>query len=98
MSNSLADDLARMVSAARTAIGNAPDERVLDEVRVQYLGKKGELTALLKTLGSLAPDARPAAGAEINVAKDAVQAELTVRRDALAEAELQHALAAERLD
>jgi len=98
MSNSLADDLARMVSAARTAIANAPDERALDEVRVQYLGKKGELTALLKTLGSLAPDARPAAGAEINVAKDAVQAELTVRRDALAEAELQHALAAERLD
>lgn len=98
MSNSLADDLARMVAAARAAIAAAPDERALDEVRVHYLGKKGELTALLKTLGTLTPEQRPAAGAEINVAKDAVQAELGVRREALATAELQQALAAERLD
>jgi len=98
MNASLTDDLAQMVDAARAAIAAAADERSLDEVRVQYLGKKGELTALLKTLGTLAPEARPAAGAEINVAKDQIQSWLGERKEVLGAAQLAAALSADRVD
>jgi phenylalanyl-tRNA synthetase alpha chain len=98
MNASLTDDLARMVSAARAAIAAAPDERALDDVRVRFLGKKGELTALLKTLGTLPADARPAAGAEINTAKEQVQAELAERKAVLGAAQLAESLAAEQVD
>lgn len=65
----------------------------LDSVRVRYLGKKGELTAQLKSLGQLSADQRPAAGQAINVAKSTVQAALDAQRalleSAVLEAELQ---------
>jgi phenylalanyl-tRNA synthetase alpha chain len=98
MNASLTDDLAGMVEAARAAIAAAADERALDDVRVRYLGKKGELTALLKTLGTLPPEARPAAGAEINVAKERIQDLLGERKDVLAAAQLAQALAADQVD
>jgi len=98
MTASLTGNLSALMSLARAAVAAAPDERALDDVRVQYLGKKGELTALLKTLGALSAEERPAAGAAINVAKDELQALLADRRDVLAAAELTAALAAERVD
>jgi len=98
MTASLTGNLSALMSLARAAVAAAPDERALDDVRVQYLGKKGELTALLKTLGALSAEERPAAGAAINVAKDELQALLADRRDVLAAPELTAALAAERVD
>ena len=62
-------DIDSILSEAETAIREAADEQSLDEVRVRFLGKKGELTALLKGLGALDPEERPKAGAAINVAK-----------------------------
>ena len=61
-------NLQEILSGAEAAVAAAGDERALDEVRVKYLGKKGELTALLKTLGSLEAEERPKAGAAINEA------------------------------
>ena len=61
-------NLQEILSGAEAAVAAATDERSLDEVRVKYLGKKGELTALLKTLGSLEPDERPKVGAATNSA------------------------------
>ena len=55
---------------AQTAIAAASDLLVLDQLRVNYLGKKGELTLLLKQLGSLAPEQRATVGQEINQAKE----------------------------
>jgi phenylalanyl-tRNA synthetase alpha chain len=98
MNASLTDDLARMVSAARAAIAAASDERALDDVRVRFLGKKGELTAVLKTLGTLPAEARPAAGAEINTAKEQVQAVLAERKAVLGAAQLAESLSAEQVD
>ncbi|MGA1373055.1 MAG: phenylalanine--tRNA ligase subunit alpha [Pseudomonadales bacterium] len=98
MSASLSGLLSALLQQARTAVAAAPDERALDEVRVQYLGKKGELTALLKTLGTLSAEERPAAGAAINLAKDELADLLSARRDVLAAAQLAAALAAERVD
>lgn len=91
-------DLEAIVAQAQAAIEAAGDERALDAVRVQYLGKKGELTALLKQLGQLDSAERPAAGARINVAKEQVQGVLAARQAALKTATLNANLASESLD
>jgi phenylalanyl-tRNA synthetase alpha chain len=67
-------------------------------VRVRYLGKKGEISALLKSLGGLSADERPKAGALINEAKQRVQAAIDERRQTLEEAALNEQLSAETLD
>jgi phenylalanyl-tRNA synthetase alpha chain len=84
--------------AAIQAIAQAADATALDQVRVHYLGKSGELTALLKQLGTLPPAERPAAGQAINQAKDAVQQAIETRKSALEQTALAARLAAERLD
>ncbi|HUF20279.1 MAG TPA: phenylalanine--tRNA ligase subunit alpha [Burkholderiales bacterium] len=91
-------DLEDILSRARTAIAAASDERNLDDARVAFLGKKGELTTLLKALGELDPAARPAAGATINRAKALVQGLLADRKQALRTEQLESELAAEVVD
>jgi phenylalanyl-tRNA synthetase alpha chain len=98
MSADLDESLQRLDADARAAVAAATDERALDEVRVRYLGKKGELTALLKGLGQLPAEVRPAAGARIHAVKERVEAILSERRTALSSAQLAAALAAERVD
>ncbi|MFB1487912.1 MULTISPECIES: phenylalanine--tRNA ligase subunit alpha [unclassified Thiocapsa] len=90
--------LAALQTAALEAIAAAADLAGLDQVRVRYLGKSGELTALLKQLGTLPADERPAAGQEINQAKVAVQVAIDRRKVVLEEASLTARLAAERID
>lgn len=92
------ENLDVIVLAAETEIVSASDDRALDNVRVQYLGKKGELTQLLKTLGKLSPEERPAAGAEINKAKEKVQALISERKERLCAEALSKALAGEKVD
>ncbi|WP_458527071.1 phenylalanine--tRNA ligase subunit alpha [Onishia taeanensis] len=92
------DHLPNLVAEARGAIDAAQDIPALDEVRVRYLGKKGEITALLKGLGKLPAEERPAAGERINQAKRELGGELERRRALLEKAELDARLAAERLD
>lgn len=70
----------------------------LEQIRVRLLGKKGELTERLKSLGSMDPDARRVAGAVINAAKDQLTKALDARRDALQAIELEKQLAAETID
>jgi phenylalanyl-tRNA synthetase alpha chain len=81
-----------MIDAAGVAelVDGATDLGALDAVRVRLLGKKGEITALLKELGALAPEARAARGAEINALKADAQARLEARRGVL-EAMAEHA-------
>jgi phenylalanyl-tRNA synthetase alpha chain len=70
----------------------------LDHVRVEYLGKKGQITALLKTLGKLSAEERPAAGAEINKAKQQVQEKITEVRAGFEKAAIEAKLASETID
>jgi len=91
-------DVGELVSRARAEIDSSQDLARLDEVRVKYLGKKGELTAQLKQLGALSAEERPAAGQAINRAKQAVQDAVQARRDELDGAELTAALEAGSLD
>jgi phenylalanyl-tRNA synthetase alpha chain len=92
------ENLQSLVNQAIAAISQAADVQALDNVRVQYLGKKGELTAQLKNLGQLSAEERPLAGAKINEAKDQVQAALDTRKTDLENAALNAKLAAEALD
>jgi len=70
----------------------------LDELRVRYLGKKGEVTAQLKSLGAMAPDERKAFGQAVNTARDALNAAITTRRQALEARALEDRLLRERVD
>ncbi len=90
--------LDELVSAASAEIDAAPELSALDAVRVTYLGKKGKLTAMLKSLSQLSADERPAAGAAINEAKQAIQAELNARRERLEADALSQKLAADAVD
>ncbi len=90
--------LNEIVSAAQAAIAEARDPRALDDVRVRFLGKKGALTAQLKSLGALPATERPAAGAAINDAKQQVQGWLDAREAALRSEQLHAALESETLD
>ena len=92
------ENLESLVDAALAEVAGADDARTLDNVRVRYLGKKGEISVLLKSLGGLSAQERPQAGALINEAKQRVQAVLEERGDALREAALDEKLAAESLD
>jgi phenylalanyl-tRNA synthetase alpha chain len=94
----LSENLEKILGDAKQTLASADDERALDAQRVRYLGKKGELTALLKTLGQLDASERPAAGAQINEAKAQVQQWLDARKLELSSAQLSAAIAAETLD
>ena len=91
-------DVDAIVISAIEEFGRITDADELERVKARFLGKSGSLTALLKTLGTLAPDARREAGARINAAKDRIEAALAERRDALAHAALDARLAVEALD
>ncbi|MBQ1783840.1 MAG: phenylalanine--tRNA ligase subunit alpha [Gammaproteobacteria bacterium] len=90
--------LDQITADALAAIAAATDVATIEEVRVKVLGKKGTLTEVMKTLGGLSAEERPRAGALINEAKNRVSEQLDARKQALAEAELNSRLEAERID
>ncbi len=92
------NDLEGLVLQARAAIDVAADPAALDSVRVDYLGKKGKITALLKGLGKLSADQRPAAGAAINTAKQSLQEQIAEHKSVLQSAVLATRLAGEKID
>ena len=91
-------DTEAIVQEATAALAKATDLAALDELRVRYLGKKGHITALLKTLGGLPVDQRPAAGQAINAAKQRVSDQFDERRAALEAAHLDQRLRSEHID
>jgi phenylalanyl-tRNA synthetase alpha chain len=91
-------DLDALLATASAEIAAAGDLAALDAVRVHYLGKKGELTARLKSLGALPPDERRAAGQVINEARDRLTALLDARHAALDAERLAASLASGRID
>ncbi|MDP6096339.1 MAG: phenylalanine--tRNA ligase subunit alpha [Gammaproteobacteria bacterium] len=91
-------DTDSLLAEALQAIEESGDEKSLDALRVHYLGKKGKLTALLKNLGQLPAEERPAAGESINVAKRQVQDAIEARNQALVDAALEAQLSQEAID
>ena len=80
------------------ALAAAADQQALELAKAQYLGKTGELNALLKQLGQMSPEERKTVGAYINECKTRFQAAYEAKRAQLAEAKLKAQLAAEALD
>jgi phenylalanyl-tRNA synthetase alpha chain len=91
-------NLQSLVEAGRAEIAQAASIEDLEQIRVRLLGKKGEITALLKSLGAMDPDARRLAGAQINEAKDAIAQALEERRAALEAEKLAAQLASDAVD
>ncbi len=92
------EQLADIRAQALAALEAAPDSAQLEQLRVRYLGKKGELTNLLKQMGQLPPDQRPAMGQLANEVRAALEAALERRAQALEEQALEQRLAAEAVD
>ena len=95
---SLIAELHRLRDRALEAIAAAPDAAVLDELRVDYLGKKGRLTAILRGIGGLPPADKPAVGAVANEVRDEVERALAGRGRLLRAAALAARLEAETVD
>ncbi len=72
--------------------------QALQDVRVKYLGKKGEVTALLKGLGKLAPEERPKMGALVNVVREALEKYIEETKAKIEAREMEERLAAEAVD
>ena len=88
----------KILEHAKADIAKAESLKELDELRVSFLGKKGELTALLKGLGSLSKEERPKMGEAINQAKESVQSLLTERKIQLETVELEKRILEEKID
>jgi len=91
-------DLQALIEASQAEIVRCTSIEELEQIRVRLLGKKGEITEQLKSLGAMPPDARRAAGAKINEAKSALTAALEERRAALEAAKLAEQLAGDTVD
>jgi phenylalanyl-tRNA synthetase alpha chain len=91
-------EVKHLVSNALSEIAGSDDVRALDDVRVQYLGKKGEITALLKSLGSMPAEERKPFGQAVNAGRDEVNQAITARKTELESAALEEKLLTERVD
>ena len=92
------EQLAKIKEEALAALQAAASAAALDELRVKYLGKKGELTAVLKMMGKLSPEERPVMGQLANDVRAALEQALEERGTALEAAALEQRLKDEALD
>ena len=92
------EQLARIRSEALSAMENAQSAAELDGLRVQYLGKKGELTAVLKMMGKLSPEERPAMGQLANEVRAALESAIEEQGKRLEAKALEARLEAEAVD
>jgi len=83
---------------ATAAIESAEDSAALEKLRVEWLGKKGRVTGLLKSLGQLNADERPKVGADINAVKQLLNEQISERKGTLQQAAIAAQLSAEALD
>ena len=92
------EQLERLRAAALAEIGNTEDLSALDAVRVRFLGKKGEITGILKQMGKLSPEERPVMGQMANAVRQAVEEAIENASDALKAKQKALRLEAETLD
>ncbi len=84
--------------AAKEAVAICESESQIENLRVQYLGKKGELTAILKQMGSLSPEERPKMGQLVNEAKQELEELIAIKRTELKDAAINEQLKQETID
>ena len=91
-------DIESTLDNAKKRVMDSDNLRDLEDIRVDFLGKKGALTSMLKTLGNLSPAERPAAGAKVNEAKATLQNLIEGRKTILLNEELEEKLKTENID
>lgn len=91
-------DLDSLINDATGMVGDAKTLDQLEAVRVEFMGKKGRLTSVLKSIGSLPVEEKPAAGQAVNQVKVAVQGLIDERRLVLENADLAQKMASDALD
>ncbi len=91
-------DLKQLEDESLAAISAAKDDSALEAVRIAVLGKKGSISELLKTLGTMTPEERKEKGPLINGLRDRVTEALTAKKNALKQAALSAQLAADKVD
>src|SRR5919199_6999226 len=94
----LIQQLQSLAEAARRDVAAASDERALEDLRVRFLGKKGEISAVLRGMGALAAEERPRVGEVANRVRDEVEALLARSKERLAAAKLEAELAGPAID
>ena len=92
------EEIENLKKQALEELANSKSSKELNDLRVKYLGKKGELTGLLRGMGSLSPEERPKMGALVNSAKQEIENEIQEKEKELAEKELQEKLEKEEID
>ncbi len=90
--------LEELNTEAVKAIADTQSLEELEQLRVKYLGKKGQLSQILRGMGKLSPDERPAVGSQANVVKEDIQASLEKQKQQLQQAEIEAKIKAETLD
>ncbi|HNZ08677.1 MAG TPA: phenylalanine--tRNA ligase subunit alpha [Bacillota bacterium] len=76
-------DIKGLVERAKDEIASCGNKNQLEAIRIKYIGKKGELTALLRSMGGLSPEDRPKFGQAVNEAKEEIEGRLAVKSDAI---------------
>lgn len=92
------EQLEKIRAEALNALNDIKDSAALDELRIKYLGKKGELTAVLKQMGGLSPEERPKMGQLVNEVKESLESAVEARSKKLEEIALAARLKNEALD
>ena len=92
------DQLEKIKAQAMQALESVSDLKPLDELRVKYLGKKGELTAVLRGMGALSPEERPKIGALANQVREQIEEKLQNKIDELSAKLQNEKLKAEEID
>ena len=92
------EQLSAILTDAKNQVASSQNETEIEAIRVKYLGKKGELTAILKQMGSLSPEERPKMGALVNEAKQELEELISVKKNELKSAEQEKKLAEETID
>ena len=98
MSNSLETQLQELQQAAVSAIATTNTLEELEQLRINYLGKKGQLSQILRGMGKLTPEERPRVGSLANEVKEALQNSLESQKQKLQQAAIEARLKAETLD
>lgn len=92
------EQIKSMQQQAKQEIETAKDFITLNEVRVKYLGKKGELTSILRGMGALSPEDRPIIGELVNTVRDALEEQIQQKEQIFKQAEINQKLESEKID
>lgn len=91
-------ELYKIKENALKEINDVQDKKLLAEIKVKYLGKQGELTAILRNMRNIAPEDRPKMGAMVNEVRNALEEAFASKEDIFAKQELEEKLQSEKVD